>query len=107
MCQEVFFLLKCLVISTMLNFILKSHNSVCVCVFLFITCSTQLNRGELLYCVYFSQEKKEKAEEGDSSAESSENREEDGEQTITLRPLNMEDFRQAKNQASLFFSGTL
>ncbi|XP_073109102.1 uncharacterized protein [Elaeis guineensis] len=49
-------------------------------------------------------EKKQKAEEGDSSAESSENREEDGEQTVTLRPLNMEDLRQAKNQVAASFA---
>ncbi|KAG1346502.1 peroxisome biosynthesis protein PAS1 [Cocos nucifera] len=49
-------------------------------------------------------EKKRKAEEGDSSAESSENREEHGEQTITLRPLNMEDLRQAKNQVAASFA---
>ncbi|XP_008810933.1 peroxisome biosynthesis protein PAS1-like isoform X2 [Phoenix dactylifera] len=48
---------------------------------------------------------KRKAEEGDSLAESSENKEEDGEQTLTLRPLNMEDLRQAKNQVAASFAG--
>ncbi|XP_008792387.1 calmodulin-interacting protein 111-like isoform X2 [Phoenix dactylifera] len=47
---------------------------------------------------------KQKAEEVESSAERSENREEDGEQAITLRPLNMEDLRQAKNQVAASFA---
>lgn len=63
-----------------------------------------MNCCELMYRGYsFLSQEKRKAEEGESSAEGSENREEDGEKTITLRPLNMEDLRQAKIQVSLFF----
>lgn len=45
------------------------------------------------------QEKKLKAEKGENAAEGAEVKE--GEEEITLRPLNMEDVRQAKNQVSL------
>ncbi|XP_010924775.1 uncharacterized protein [Elaeis guineensis] len=47
---------------------------------------------------------KRKAGEGEGSAGASENREEDGEKTIILRPLNMEDLRQAKNQVAASFA---
>lgn len=49
-------------------------------------------------------EKKQKAEEGENAAEASESKAEDEEATITLRPLNMEDMRQAKNQVSTSFA---
>ncbi|KAJ9164245.1 hypothetical protein P3X46_023847 [Hevea brasiliensis] len=50
-------------------------------------------------------ERKQKAEEGTSSEEASSTKEEDkGERVITLRPLNMEDMRQAKNQVAASFA---
>ncbi|KDP22199.1 hypothetical protein JCGZ_26030 [Jatropha curcas] len=50
-------------------------------------------------------EKKKKAEEGTSSEDASSAKEEDKEeQLITLRPLNMEDMRQAKNQVAASFA---
>lgn len=48
------------------------------------------------------QERKRKAEEGENTGEDSDNKEADkGERVITLRPLNMEDMKQAKNQVSI------
>ncbi|KAJ8773222.1 hypothetical protein K2173_028399 [Erythroxylum novogranatense] len=50
-------------------------------------------------------EKKKKAEEGTSTDDTSATKEEDKEeQVITLRPLNMEDLRQAKNQVAASFA---
>lgn len=47
------------------------------------------------------QEEKQESEEGQNS--DSEQNKEDVERVISLRPLNLEDFRQAKNQVSFFF----
>ncbi|KAJ8649413.1 hypothetical protein MRB53_002436 [Persea americana] len=50
-------------------------------------------------------EMKKKAAEGQKSEEDSDNKEADKEETvITLRPLNMEDLRQAKNQVAASFA---
>ncbi|KAL3844534.1 hypothetical protein ACJIZ3_001937 [Penstemon smallii] len=49
------------------------------------------------------QEKKHKAEEGDQSGDSSA-REDKKERVITIRPLNMEDFKEAKNQVAASFA---
>eukprot|EP00262_Sarcandra_glabra_P021684 TRINITY_DN9284_c1_g1_i5.p1 TRINITY_DN9284_c1_g1~~TRINITY_DN9284_c1_g1_i5.p1 ORF type:complete len:584 (-),score=140.24 TRINITY_DN9284_c1_g1_i5:450-2201(-) len=50
-------------------------------------------------------ERKRKGEEGQNPSETTETREEDKEETvITLRPLNMEDMRQAKNQVAASFA---
>ena len=47
------------------------------------------------------QKKKQKAEEGQSTDDASDPKEEGKEErVITLRPLNMEDMRQAKNQVT-------
>lgn len=47
------------------------------------------------------QKKKKKDEEGQSNEDDSDAKEEDKEErVITLRPLNMEDMRQAKNQVT-------
>uniref|UniRef100_F6H6J7 AAA+ ATPase domain-containing protein n=1 Tax=Vitis vinifera TaxID=29760 RepID=F6H6J7_VITVI len=49
--------------------------------------------------------KKQKADEGKSSEDASDTREEaKGERVIVLRPLNMEDMRQAKNQVAASFA---
>ncbi|ONK80338.1 uncharacterized protein A4U43_C01F16590 [Asparagus officinalis] len=48
-------------------------------------------------------EKKENVEKGEGAAESTETKE-DVEPEITLRPLNMEDMRHAKNQVSASFA---
>ena len=54
---------------------------------------------------FFSQKKKQKADEGKSSEDASDTREEaKGEKVIVLRPLNMEDMRQAKNQVAASFA---
>ncbi|KAJ8621582.1 hypothetical protein MRB53_030111 [Persea americana] len=50
-------------------------------------------------------ERKRKAEEGEKTGEDSDNKEADkGERVITLRPLNMEDMKQAKNQVASSFA---
>ena len=50
---------------------------------------------------FFLQEKKQKADEGQSSEDASDAKEEAKEEKeIVLRPLNMEDMRQAKNQVT-------
>ena len=47
----------------------------------------------------------QKADEGKSSEDASDTREEaKGEKVIVLRPLNMEDMRQAKNQVAASFA---
>ena len=58
---------------------------------------------KLLNCSisFLFQGKKQKTEEGESSSAGSENRDEDDQPAIALRPLNMDDLRQAKNQVSL------
>ncbi|CAL9040807.1 ribosome biogenesis ATPase RIX7-like isoform X1 [Musa acuminata AAA Group] len=48
--------------------------------------------------------KKQKTEEGESSSAGSENRDEDDQPAIALRPLNMDDLRQAKNQVAASFA---
>ncbi|OMP06102.1 hypothetical protein COLO4_08338 [Corchorus olitorius] len=49
-------------------------------------------------------ERKQRAAEGQSTDDSSTKKDGAEERTITLRPLNMEDFRQAKNQVAASFS---
>ncbi|KAG0454673.1 hypothetical protein HPP92_023965 [Vanilla planifolia] len=49
-------------------------------------------------------ERKPKVDGGENSTEVSEKVEKDGESPITLRPLNMEDMRQAKNQVAPSFA---
>ena len=54
---------------------------------------------------FFSQKKLQKADEGKSSEDASDTKEEaKGEKVIVLRPLNMEDMRQAKNQVAASFA---
>ncbi|URE23663.1 AAA-type ATPase family protein [Musa troglodytarum] len=48
--------------------------------------------------------KKQETEEGESTSAGSGNRDEDDEPAITLRPLNMDDLKQAKNQVAASFA---
>ncbi|GMI99642.1 hypothetical protein like AT4G28000 [Hibiscus trionum] len=50
------------------------------------------------------QEKKRREEAGNSAADASDTKDENEEQVISLRPLNMEDMRQAKNQVAASFA---
>nr|CAD1834051.1 unnamed protein product [Ananas comosus var. bracteatus] len=49
-------------------------------------------------------ERKQKADRGESATEAAESKEDNEEQKITLRPLNMEDLRQAKSQVAASFA---
>ncbi|KAJ3694570.1 hypothetical protein LUZ60_010050 [Juncus effusus] len=53
---------------------------------------------------YFISAKKKKAEAGEKPSEEKEEKEEEKEQAVFLRPLNMEDLRQAKNQVAASFA---
>lgn len=55
----------------------------------------------------FLQEIKQKAEEGKSSEDASSTKEDKEEKVIALRPLNMEDMRQAKNQVIFHANSSL
>lgn len=74
----------------------------CYAMILILNNSTCVFLSNFLKYAIILQERKRKAEEGEKTGEDSDNKEADkGERVITLRPLNMEDMKQAKNQVSI------
>ncbi|XP_072999376.1 uncharacterized protein [Typha latifolia] len=69
-------------------------------------CTTAAYRPvrELIQKERLKELERKKTEAGENPAETSKVREDDGHETITLRPLSMEDMRQAKNQVAASFA---